>query len=47
MDFLKGNSKENTTAENQTTNDQGQGGGLMNKLNSAMGGGQSGEQKEG
>ncbi|KAF9463467.1 hypothetical protein BDZ94DRAFT_612965 [Collybia nuda] len=47
MDFLKGN-KDNT-AQAQTgagTQETGGGGGLMGKMNSAMGGGQAGEKNE-
>lgn len=53
MDFLKdqmnkasGNSQQ-TNNNNNTGNEQQESGGFMGKINSAMGGGHSGEKKEG
>lgn len=45
MDFFKGNNKDNAAAGE--TQNAGNGSGLMNKLNSAMGGGPAGENNEG
>jgi hypothetical protein len=46
MDFInKVTSGQNTQGQQQATTQQG--GGLMDKMNNALGGGQSGEQKEG
>lgn len=48
MNFLKGNGSGNTDqAQSATTETQSGGGGLMGKLNSAVGGGQAGEKNEG
>lgn len=54
MDFLKkvsgGNNANNNNENlsgNQGTQSSGGGGGIMGRLNNTLGGGQSGEQKEG